>query len=165
MEPAFWVFCGTLIGGAVSVLTTWFNNTNALQIHRLKSRDERDEKAREFQRETLLATQEAAQNLLRLMARAHIADINAFRSGQAWELNRLEPPLNEDMRAANGRMALLTERIADDTLRDAIQAFQSSINSVVNATSANSAEEALEKVSFAIPVAMGQIGAALRTHY
>lgn len=169
MEAASWGFIGTLVGAVVgasaSVITTTINSRNAVRLHRMNSELERDERARAFQRETLLSTQEVIQDLMRLMARAHIADTEAFRQSGQWGRNMLEEDLNEASLLANRKMTALVERVSDDSLRNMLKALHGDVSNVGQSRSREEAEFAFNAVAPSFEAVMIQLGTKLRTFY
>lgn len=169
MEAAAWGFVGTLIGAVVgaatSVLTTTINSRNAYSIHSLKNDQERAERARVFQREALLTTQDIVQETMRLMARAHLADNAAFRETQQWGRNMLEDGLSESIQLANQKMTAMVERISDDSLRASLKSLHSLCNTVLSADSPEESREIFNAVSEFFTKVMAQLGTALRSHY
>jgi gas vesicle protein len=169
LEAAAWGFVGTLIGAVVgaatSVLTTNINSRNAYNIHSLKNDQERTERARVFQREALLTTQDIVQEMMRLMARAHQVDNAAFRESQQWGRNMLEDGLSESIRIANQKMTAMVERISDDSLRASLKSLHSLCNNVLAAESPEESRELFNVVSEYFTEVMAQLGIALRSHY
>jgi hypothetical protein len=169
LDAASWGFIGTLIGAIVgasaSVLTTSINSRNAVQLHKANNDLDRAERARAFQRETLLGTQEVLQASMRLMARAHIADTEAFRLTGQWGRNMLGDDLNESILLANQKMTALVERISDDSLRNTLKDLHGEISSVSQSDSRDEANIAFYQVGPAFQDAMTQLGTALRTFY
>lgn len=169
MQPASWGFIGTLLGAVVgasaSVLTTAINTRNAVRLNKMNNDLERAERARGFQRETLLSMQEVVQDLMRLMARMHIADLRAFRQSGQWRQNRFDDDLNDASMLANRKMTALVERISDDLLRDVLKNLHNEIAAVEQAESAEQAQHAFHAVAPGFEAAMVQLGTKLRTYY
>lgn len=169
MEAAAWGFVGTVIGAivgaATSVVTTTINSRNAYNIHSSKHDQERAERARTFQRETLLATQDAIQEMMRLMARAHIVDNAAFRETQQWGRNMLGDDLSESARLANQKMTALVERISDDALRVSLKRLHGLCNAVLSAESPAEARKFFDATGALFTEVMAELGTALRSHY
>ena len=73
MEPATWgaigALIGTVVGAAASVVTAYIATRHAASLQAADDQARRRDQGRAFQRDTLLALQEALSDLLRLEAR------------------------------------------------------------------------------------------------
>jgi gas vesicle protein len=169
LDAASWGFIGTLIGAIVgasaSVLTTTINSRNGLRLQKVSNDLDRAERSRAFQRETLLNTQDIVQDLMRLMARAYIADMSAHRQSGQWGRNMLPDELNESMLIANRKMIAYVERVADDSLRSTLKNLHGQISRVGQSESSALAEAAFQTVGPSFEAAMTQFGSALRGYY
>jgi len=67
-------FIGVIIGASVSIITTLISSKNELRVKELSDSFARKEKARSFQKETLLVVQENMQKSIRYMAKAYLYD-------------------------------------------------------------------------------------------
>jgi len=165
MESAVWGFIGTLIGATASVLTTYLTHRNAATLQMDARSTERIEKARAFQRETLLELQNAFHDAVRLLSLAHIEDVKADVDGSKWGKNMLPESLAEDIRLSNRRVMLFVERVADDSVRTTIKKVMAEANGVPYCSSRAESEALLDRVTFSSVDAIEQIGKTLRALY
>lgn len=159
------VISGAIIGASTSIITTILTGNNTFRLQQNANNQERMEKARAFQRETLLAVQESLNDTLRFMMRIHLADLSANKSGVDWGRGLIDNELAEDDRVSNRRLHILTERIADDALREELSELRTTI---YHCTSATSKEEANQRVNNSVTQAdefMKHLGAVLRSLY
>jgi hypothetical protein len=88
VDAAVWGFIGTILGAVVgasaSVATTVIASKNAAAMQSQADSLDRSERSRAFQRDNLLATQEALQSVGRLVSRAFHHDVMACRGGAEW---------------------------------------------------------------------------------
>jgi hypothetical protein len=169
MDAASWGFIGSVIGAIVgasaSVVTTAINSRNAFHLHKIGDDLDRAERSRGFQRETLLNTQDTLQDLMRLMARAHMADRDAHRENGQWGRNMLGDELSESTLLANRKMTAFVERITDDALRATVKNLHKQISQVGSSNSIEQAARAFIAVGADYEAAMTQLGSALRAYY
>ncbi|MCR9025504.1 MULTISPECIES: hypothetical protein [Aeromonas] len=169
MDELSWGFIGVIsgavIGASTSIITTILTGKNTFRLQQNANNQERMEKARAFQRETLLAVQETLNDTLRSMMQIHLADLMAAKDGGKWGRNLIDNELDENNRTCNRRLQILTERIADDALRQDLYELHAAI---YNSTRATSKEEANQKVNSSVTQAEGfmkHLGAVLRAQY
>lgn len=117
MEAAAWGLLGTLVGALASIATTWMASSSSHRIQSEKQAEERAERAKEFQRETLLALQEALHDALRLNARAHHEDVVAFKNTGHWGRGLLSDEVSDGLLLSRRMVAILIERVTDASLR------------------------------------------------
>ena len=169
MEQTMWGFVGalvgTVIGGGVSILTTLITNRTAHVIQSAKIREEVAEKARQFQRVTLIELQEALLVHTRLVARAHLEDLAAFRRSGSWQKNLLDDDLNESLRASNQKLAMLLERLASDELRRDLKVFRGLLTAATISETEDQAVQSFENASARLEDINQRIGEALRSYY
>lgn len=159
------VISGAIIGASTSIITTILTGNNTVRLQQNANNQERMEKARAFQRETLLAIQESINDTLRCMMQIHLADLSADKSSGAWGRNIIDYELDENNRVSNRRLQILTERVADDSLREELSELHSSIS---RSTCAASKEEAKQRVQSSVAQAeefMKHLGVVLRNLY
>ena len=169
MESAAWGFIGTLlgtlVGGCVSIATTTISARNASKIHSLKTKDEREERARAFQRETLLITQETLQDLMRLASRIYLADKISFRRNGKWDKNIIDDDLDESFRATNQKLSCQIQRIFDESLRNKLKDQHALISNISLSESEIDAEIALHAAGGNFEIVTEELGALLRANY
>lgn len=116
-------------GSGLTMLSGWASDRRTARREGDARADERRDRQRtrreEFQRETLLALQDAAMRLARCTGAANHQDVMAFRKTGKWQKQQLEEPLNSDFRVAQAELTLLATRVNDASTRDMVDAFQS----------------------------------------
>ena len=165
MDAALWGLLGTIVGALASLGATWLSGLHTLRLQQEVKTQERQELARVFQRENLLALQEALHDAMRLVARSHLEDLAAFRQGTPWGKSYLGDDLSESMRLANRKLWILIERVADDYLRTALKTTSGDHGLVCSAESHLDAEAAFMKAANSTNETLEQIGTALRGLY
>ncbi len=165
MESAVWGLVGTVIGALASIGTTWLSGRASSTLQSKKAREDRDERANAFQRQTLLDLQESIHDAIRLVHRAHIEDSAAHRESKQWGANNLTDAVNEGIRLAQRKVSILVERVADDSLRSEIKALMSTTTQVLFASSERQAQFHLDKTSADANQTLEKIGTVLRQHY
>lgn len=165
MDAAIWGLIGTLVGAMASIGTTWIASRSNLHIQLITNKQERSERASAFQRQTLVDLQDAIHDTLRLTTQGYIQDRDAHFSGKPWGDNMLSEPLNEDLRLAERRVAILRERVSDDQLRNEIKALMNLSKEILLSRSANEAKSHMEKCYNVGNNLLVSIGTVLRKHY
>lgn len=103
---------------------------------------------------------------MRLTARAHLADIEAFRKGGGnGETPLLPEELNQELFKSSCQLSILTERVADDALREAIKGLRQAMTEVLMAKDENQSTSALQNTASSFENTMGQLGQVLRRSY
>ena len=165
MDAAVWGLIGTLVGAVASIATSWLATRTSSRIQQEKLIDERHERARAFQRQTLLDLQEAVHDALRLVNRGYIEDYEANRSTKAWGKNMLSEEVNEGIRLAQRRVAMLVQRVADDDLRIQIKTLSGRTVQVILSKSEQEARLCLEQSTLEAERVFERLGVVLRLHY
>ena len=156
---------GTLIGACVSIATTFLSNRHAINMQSSADAIQREEKAREFQRENLLACQDMMQVIGRLIAKAFHEEAMAWGQGTAWGTHRFSNSLDDDLAAEKRKFAVLVERVADDTLRNELKLMGLALTQVVMAESFEEARDRLDAAMTANGKTMQLLGIVLRKTY
>lgn len=165
MEAALWGLLGTVAGAAASIATTVISSRNAASLQSAAAILEREEKARAFQRDTLIELQDAVHDELRAVALVYMADYAAYRETSTWGRKMLGEELNNKVHLAGRRTLLLSERIANDDLRDHLKSLRSLLTEVQMASDAAIAERAhMAAIEMGTSV-MEHIGTVLRSLY
>lgn len=165
MDAAVSGLIGALVGALASIGTTWLANTHSFRMHSDKQKEERREKAREFQRTTLLDLQEALYDAMRLSARAHHEDFMAHKAGAEWGKGLLTDEVSQGTLAANRRIAILVERVADAALRLEVKALTQQMTSITMQTEQQVAERLLMQVTDEFNSVVERLGTELRSYY
>ncbi|MYN25069.1 hypothetical protein [Duganella levis] len=169
MEPITWTFLGTLggavVGAVTSIATTTINSRNVASLQLVKVNDEREERRRTFQRETILEVQDCFYDLLRLATRLYLADLIAFKASQNWGLSKIDADLDEGFRLQNQKLSCLLERIFDEDLRNQLRSLHRNVSSIATANSREEAEAIDQSSSAEFRQTMTALGAVLRSNY
>lgn len=165
MEAALWGLLGTIAGAAASIATTVIASRNAASLQSMAAATEREEKARAFQRETLIELQDALHDELRAVALVYMTDEAAYQESGTWGKKMLGEELNNRVHLAGRRTLLLSERVADDDLRGHIKSLRGRLTEVQMARDVAVAECAhAAAMDMGISV-MEHIGQVLRSLY
>ena len=170
MDAATWGFIGTVVGAVVgasaSILATLLNSRNSAQLQQNADTLERMERAREFQRNNLLELQDSLSQNMRLIARAHLEDVESYRkSSTGGRSNLLSEELNQELMLSSRKVSLLTERIADNSLRDNLKDLKQNMTDVLMAKSETESRELIRSASSGFEQFMVQLGVVLRSNY
>ncbi len=165
MEAALWGLLGTIAGAAASIATTVISSRNAASLQSAAATLERDEKARAFQRDTLIELQDAVHDELRSVTLVYLADDLAYRETLTWGRKMLGEELNTKVHLKGGRALLLSERIADDELREHLKSLRKLLTEVQMARDAATAEQAHMAAMGMGTRVMAHIGTVLRSLY
>jgi hypothetical protein len=163
-----------LLGFAAKAVSDWLQDKRALQRERetrdALRHDQLAERRASFQRQTLLDLQDALQDLARAAGAANVQDELAFQRTGNWQRQPLGDELNQQAFLANRRVLLLTVRVRDLALRNAVRQFRDLTNDVQvtnrNATDAELRAASNTMLQSSVPL-LGQIheriGELLRT--
>lgn len=165
MDAAIWGLIGTLVGAFASIATTWIASRTSHQLSREAAREERLERFRAFQRQTLLELQEAIHDSLRMINRAYIEDAEVHRKGGTWRKSRLSDEVDEGVRLAQRKVAILTERVYGDALRAEVKSLMSSAVAVLFSPSQKEAELRINAVTGDAERVLERLGSVLRSHF
>lgn len=170
LEPVTWGFIGTIVGtvagASASILTTMIAERNRRNIKRDEAAYAREERLREFQCDNLLTVQDVLSSTMRLVAKAHLEDMDHYRNRQSEsEPAMLNCDLDNEIRLSNKELSILSERIADDSLRENIKLLRAKMTAVLLAKSAAESERALASLSYAFDESMAKIGVVLRSTF
>jgi len=116
MEAMTWGFVGTLVGAVASIATTVITSWNSLRISQNSKAQDREERARAFQRETLLELQVEIRNYLRACYQAYSLDTKNFKNTGQWG-SMLPEPLNDQLTELNAKTSILIQRVSNNELR------------------------------------------------
>ena len=165
MESAVWGLIRTVVGALASVGTSWLSGRTSSSLQSKKAREDRDERAKAFQRQTLLDLQESIHDAIRLVHRSYIEDFAAHRESNQWGTNNLTDAVNEGIRLAQRKVSILVERVADDSLRSEIKTLMSTTTQVLFASSERQAQFHLDKTFADANQTFEKIGTVLRQYY
>jgi hypothetical protein len=171
MDTATWGLIGTLVGAVVgasaSILTTLISCKNSVRLQIQANTLERLELARNFQKNNLLKLQYSLLQEMRLVGRAHLEDVEFHRKiGNKVKYNLLSKELDQELMISAGKVAILTERIADDALRDNLKELRKKMTDVVLLVDSEAEScKRLHIASTSFEQFMVQLGAVLRSYY
>jgi len=110
-----------LAGGMLTMLAAWLADRRLTGRDRERRREERHERLvtrrNDFQRETLLALQDASQKLLRNTGASLHQDVVAHRTTGKWQQQQLPDDLSNDQLRLNTEAMLLASRVRDEEVR------------------------------------------------
>lgn len=169
MDPAIYGFVGTLVGAIVGALAsigvTVINSWNSSRLQFKSDELNRIERARIFQRDTLLDLQEYIQNGMRSVSQLHYHEVMSYRKVGCWGKARVDEDLNQRFLKINQQLSTLTERISDDELRNCIKHFRSQLSGCIFSESLSESEMKIKHTSDECQQLMEKLGRVLREHY
>lgn len=165
MEAAIWGFLGTLVGALASLTTTVVTARNQASLQSAASQQEREERFRAFQLDTLLEFQNAFHDLMRLVTRAHLEDVAEFKRTGVWGRNSLTEEVNDGLFTARRKVSLLIERVSDDVLRAELKELSKSVAELTFVKDYEVAERLFHSNVLKAILVMEKIGTSLRAQY
>jgi hypothetical protein len=165
MESAAWGLIGTIVGALASTFATWLTVRNSSNLQNERARIERQERSNSFQRDTILGLQEALHDVMRLVHRAHFEDRLSLLKGVPWQEGKLSEELDESIREAIRKVALLVERIASQDLRGQVKNLTMAAYQSLFASDENEARARIDQCSSEFNRTNEALGTALRLHY
>lgn len=153
---------GAAVGAAASIATTVIAARNSARLHQEADKLERLERARGFQRSTLIELQEALVAHMRLVGRAHMQDVKSFDQSKPAFLSE---DLDQELLGSNHRLVILSERVADDELRQRLKGIRQDMFNVLMSPSAEESRRTLALASRNFDEFMSLLGDALRSNY
>jgi hypothetical protein len=169
MEPATWGFIGTIsgtiVGASASIIATYLNGKNSLNIQRGTEKFKRDEVAREFQRDNLLKLQDEIVVGMRLMGRAHIESFTYYKKHNEWKGFRLSDDVSSALENKHQSLMKLTERVSNDNLRESIIDIRKDMTSIKTYETDVENDQYIKKLVAKYELLMTEIGTELRNNY
>lgn len=157
---------GVIAGGVLTMLSAWLADRRLMLRDREKRREERHERLvtrrNDFQRETLLALQNASQKLIRNAGAALVADTLAFRAGGSWRAQKLPDDLDSDILRQMTETLLLASRIRNDDVRDLADRLRRHVGEITFASDQNHAENRMAAATETHSQLIARIGQILR---
>jgi uncharacterized membrane protein len=120
------------------------------------------ERRANFQRETLLALQDAAVKLARAAGRMHHFDAMEYKKTGKWGGQLLPAGLSSDAMQSSITIMILKVRVRDEVIRELVNNFRSHANRVGVTRSEQASQEALSKMAAVIEPLHDRIGDVLR---
>lgn len=169
MDAATYGFIGTLVGAIVgasaSIATTFISSWNSSRLQTNADSFQRVERARAFQRETLLKLQEGLQDAIRNIGEMHHQDVLALRETGEWQKSMLGEELNQKFVSVNRELSILTERVSEDELRNSIKEFRQQLSNCMFTSSEHEGDYMLKIAVDNFNPMMEKIGSVLRENY
>ena len=137
MDAGIWGIIGVVIGAASSIVTT-------VMVARNDSR----ERSKEFQRNNLIKLQTSLTELMRLTARACRKD-----------------DVDQESMIANENLSIITQRIADQSLRESVHSLHKKMADVVVLETEGLNNEKFVSAATLFKKVMLSVGVALRSLY
>jgi len=141
------------------------SSNNSAKLQKQAELDNRVECMRALQRETLLELQEAIKDAARLLASAHMEDLESYNKTGNFTSSMLSEEVNEGSRLALGRVAILTERVADESLRMEIKNLMKLGTEMLLAKSRSESEAKMDHLILKESNVQEKLGIILRNTY
>ncbi len=169
MDASSWGFLGalvgTIVGALASILTTLVSSRSANDLQLSADVLARSERARAFQRDTLIELQEVMLAAIRLVHRAHSEDVKAARQSGEWGKSKLSEEIDQGIFQTNGKLAVLAERIGDGDLRSSLGDLRQTMTNCLLAKSEQESEHQMQQASEKMQLFMEKLGIVLRQNY
>lgn len=153
-------------GGALTMASAWLADRRSANREREKLREERRERLimrrNDFQRETLLALQVAAQKFIRGTSAAHHQDRIAFRQTGEWQKQLLGEDLSNNLLQFVAEVMLLGSRISDDEVRALANQLRAQASCVGRSSDKEAAEQWMLAASDTHQAIIERIGVLIR---
>lgn len=163
----YWLPLVTGAAGLISgVVIEWFRDNRTYRREKeardASRRDNQIERRNDFQRQTLLALQDAVMALMRTVGQGHLLDLRAWHERREWHPEAYPNELNLANRDANGQTALLGVRVHDDSVRSLLQRLKSECNGLMGARDREASIDAYNEASALFVLLNERMGALLR---
>lgn len=165
MNAAAWGVIGAIVGALASIITTWLTNRHTAALQRQQTSDERKERHRDFQRETLIALQDAMHEYLRMITSAYFEDLKAFARGADWGRTQISEEISDGCMLTARRAVILIERIENDELRSKLKTLHKSLSELAMIYSKDEAEAKLAQATKQALQVFEDMGTELRRQY
>ncbi|MEJ5148951.1 hypothetical protein [Comamonas sp. MYb396] len=169
MDSAVWGMIGTLagavVGSAASIFATWRASAVSYRMHDDKQKQERIERAKEFQRVTLLDLQESLHDLARMVSKAHEEQDLAFKSSGEWKSDVLSAEVKELKRMAFRKVTILVERVENAQLRSDVKDFKSYVSPQMSIQNQAEAQKLQHEMMEIFRPLIEKTGTVLRSYY
>jgi hypothetical protein len=165
MDAATWGLVGTLIGASASILTTVLTNFTSLNIWKNTKRQEREERARAFQRETLLELQVQMRDYVRSNYLAFQYDMKVYNETGEWLGKNIPADLDNKLLDLNSTTSLLIQRVSNDDLRLKLEELKETVTKLMLSETQIIHERFNSKISVPYENLQKDIGKILRDLY
>ncbi|HAS3568563.1 TPA: hypothetical protein ACGF6J_003380 [Vibrio cholerae] len=163
MEAAIWGIIGTIIGALASITTTVIASWNMNNLSNKAKEYEREEIAKEFQRQTILELQVELLEYFRSCAQIYKNDEIDFEKTGEWGSSMSD--LDNKNRELSAKTSILIQRVADHELRAKLNLFKNSCNKCLMAKEQAEAEVHLVASFEMYKELIELIGKVLRSTY
>jgi hypothetical protein len=160
--PVVSVIVGACLTIFIEAMRDRFTTRREREMRQDERAAQRAEERRRFQRETLLALQEALQRLATAATDALSENLRAHRNGAVWGQQLLSEELNRRIMEATLTGNMLRVRVEDDQLRDMAEGFSARAQGFLTAHSEEEAVAAFQRASQACDAVHERLGALLR---
>ena len=123
MDAMTWGFVGTVVGATASIATTAITNWNTFKISQSTKIQDREERARVFQRETLLELQIEIRKYILTCSRSHRSKMKIYDLTCEWK-EHIPENLDEQIFELNSKTSTLIQRVSNDELRSKLDELQ-----------------------------------------
>jgi hypothetical protein len=164
MDAMTWGFIGTIIGAATSIATTWITNWNTFRISQNAKTQDQEERARNFQRETLLELQVEIRKYILACSRAYRSSMKIYDLTCEWQ-EHIPENLDEQLFELNSKTSILIQRVSNDKLRCKLDELQTAATKCNRSKNECEAEKYYVNYSDSYEKVHEQIGKELRNLY
>ncbi|MEJ0047153.1 MAG: hypothetical protein WDN04_14325 [Rhodospirillales bacterium] len=155
-----------LLGFGTKSLADWWQDRRLTQREReareAAQRERLLERRVEFQRETLLALQDAVMSLTRATGAANHQDEIAARDNGQWQKQLLPDDLDEQLRQAQALCSILASRVRDQKIRELTDALKGVCATAAMSRSQRDAADAIQGMGLVFQELNATVGALLR---
>jgi hypothetical protein len=156
-----------LLGYGIKAASDWVQHRRTVERDRETRketrRDRLAEDRRRFQRETLLALQEATMEQIRTTASMHHQDEMAFRKTGLWQKQLFGEDLSQQDHLAMRKTVMLSQRVHDDSLRELLDRFRAYSAQTTISIDKDSSDAAMSNMARHFEQIQGRIGHLIRT--
>jgi len=117
-SSAVYAFIGVLLGSATTVVLTVYQGRRERQSRERQRRQERQDQRDTFQRESLLALQDAVSDLVKAVFDEQDRMLEEMRRTGSWPARQWETPTATGWEDAELRLQVSRARVFNDELRD-----------------------------------------------
>ena len=150
---------GTLIGGAITLVSTQMNAKHQMDLEDKRERAAREDDNRRFKLDCLARLQEAVQHCMRFTSKCYQQIFALAKDGRQWRDWIVDSDIDEKHRQLMEDIHLLSYRVNEHRLRKAIDAFCESVYAVtVDSCDAEQLASAMNDLSRKYDVAMVLLG-------
>lgn len=169
MDAVSWGFIGTVVGAIVgataSIVTTAITTWNTYKISENSKVQDREERARAFQRETLLELQIVMRNYMRASTLAYLADRKNFQESGEWGKYALPDELTGQLLDLNSETSILIQRISNEELRNNLIELKDVVTKSQFANSERTASQYHDACATLYENVNNELGKVLRSSY